>query len=47
MEEPVLLPERFHICPGMGLLDLECHVGIGDLWNWRTIDINQLLDDSL
>jgi hypothetical protein len=36
MEEAVLLPEWFDIGVRVGLCGLECHVCIGDLWDWRT-----------
>ena len=35
VEQSVLLPERLDIGIRMRLRGLECHICIGDLWDWR------------
>ena len=35
VEQAVLLPERLYIGICVGFRGLECHICIGDLWNWR------------
>lgn len=46
VEQAVLLPKRLDIGICMSLRGLECHICIGDFWNWRA-DANTLAELTL